>query len=336
MRSGFGADGLRRARRLLILAVALAATSMIPAAAPSATLPLLQFRVFSHTGIPLVDILWTGRSFLLVRNTDTVLTAMDSRGVVGEVFATLPRLVEETRCVPSPGAHGFPAGDVYCHTPDNKIYRISADGRRIRLHATLPETASSDGALAADTVGRFDYTLVAATGRSGAGQPAGGTVYTVSAAGRVRRVGTYPGPSGADQLAIAPGGFGSVGGHALLTVDAGAEGGTLVAISPRGRTRIVARFDDGPNPIAPLVRSGPRRGAARAGFYVTATFSTNVFFAPASQLTRYAGNVLVGSEILGRFWIVEPRGTVFRTRLLRTNLPPPENLNLEGAKYLAP
>jgi hypothetical protein len=260
---------------------------------------------------------------------------MDARGVVGAVFATLPRLVEETRCIASPGAHGFPAGEIYCHTPDNKIYRLSADGRRIRILATLPDTSVSDGALAADTGGRFGYGLVAATGRSGAGQPPGGTVYVVSAAGRVRRIGRYPGPSGADQLAIAPPRFGSVAGHALLTVDAGAEGGTLVAMSPRGRSRIIARFNDGPNPIAPLVRSGPRRGAARAGFYVTATATTNVYFVPASQLARYAGKVLVGSEILGRFWIVEPNGRRFRTRLLRTNLPQ-EYFNLEGAKYLAP
>ena len=336
MRSGFSDDALPAARRVLAVAVALAATSAIPAAAPSATQPSLRFSVFSHTGIPLVDILWTGRSFLLVRNTDTVLTSMDTRGVVGDVFATLPRLVEETRCVAPPGAHGFRKGEIYCHTPDNRIYGISADGRRIRVLATLPETSVSDGALAADTVGRFGYALVAATGRSGAGQPAGGTVYTVSAAGRVRRLGRYPGPSGADQLTIAPRGFGSIGGHALLTVDAGADGGTLVAISPRGRSRIVARFDDGPNPLAALVRSGPRRGTARAGFYVTATSSTNVYFVEASQLVRYAGSLLVGSEIRGHFWIVQPRGKAFRTLVLRTNLPPPEELNLEGAKYLAP
>jgi len=335
MRSAFSANA-RHIRRVGVCVAALVATTAIPAAAPSAPQPSLQFSVFAHTGIPLVDIVWTGRQFLLVRNTDTVLTAMSARGQVGAVFATLPRLVEETRCVASPGAHGFPKGAVYCHTPDNRIYRISPDGRQIRTVATLPERSVSDGALAADTVGRFGYGLLAATGRSGAAQPAGGTLYTVSANGSVRRIASYPGPGGADQLAIAPRGFGSVGGHALLTVDPGAQGGTLVAVSPKGRTRIVARFDDGPNPIAPLVRSGARHRAARPGFYVTATATTDVYFVPASQLARYTGDVLVGSEMRGRFWIVQPRGRRFRTLLLRTNLPATDSLNLEGAKYLAP
>ena len=42
-------------------------------------------------------------------------------------FASMPRLVEETRCRPSPGAHGFPPGAIFCHAPDNTIYQIDAD-----------------------------------------------------------------------------------------------------------------------------------------------------------------------------------------------------------------
>ena len=64
--------------------------------------------------------------------------------------------------------------------------------------------------------------------------------------------------------------------------------------------------------------------------------TTDVYFVPASQLARYTGDVLVGSEMRGRFWIVQPRGRRFRTLLLRTNLPATDSLNLEGAKYLAP
>jgi hypothetical protein len=312
------------------VAGALAALTLAAPGA-SAARPALQFTVFSHTGIGLVDIVWTGKQFLLVQNTDTVLTTMDTAGRVGPVFARLPRLVEETRCVASPGTHGFARGLIFCHTPDNKIYRLSADGRSIDVLATLPESEPSDGALVVDTGGVFGYGLVAATGRSGKGKPPGGAVYVVSAAGRVRRIGSYAGPGGADQVAIAPRRFGAASRHALLSVDAGGSG-RLVAMDARGRTRAVARFDDGPNPIVPLVRSGPAAGAARRGVYVTDTRSTSVYFLPATQLAAYAG-VLVGSELRARFWIVVPIKNGFRAIRLATNLRGGA-YNLEGARYV--
>jgi hypothetical protein len=313
-----------------LLAGALAALTLAASGA-SATRPALQFTVFSHTGIGLVDVVWTGKQFLLVQNTDTVLTTMDTAGRVGPVFARLPRLVEETRCVASPGAHGFARGLTFCHTPDNKIYRLSADGRSIDVFATLPESDASDGAAVFDTGGAFGYGLIAATGRSGKGKPPGGAVYVVNSAGRVRRVGRYAGPGGADQVAIAPQGFGAASRRALLSVDAGGSG-RLVAMDARGRTRTVARFDDGPNPIVPLVRSSPAAGAARRGVYVTDTRSTNVYFLAMSQLTGYAG-VLVGSELKAHFWMVVPKANGYRTIRLATNLRGGA-YNLEGARLI--
>ena len=298
----------------------------------SAAKPALRFSVFSHTGIGLVDIVWTGSQFLLVQNTDTVLTTMDTSGRVGAVFARLPRLVEETRCVASSGNHGFARGLIFCHTPDNKIYRLSADGGSIDVLATLPESEPSDGALVFDSGGLFGYGLVAATGRSGKGKPPGGAVYVVDAAGRVRRVGRYAGPGGADQVAIAPRRFGAASRHALLSVDAGGSG-KLVAMDARGRTRTVVKLDDGPNPIVPLVRVGPATGAARRGVYVTDTRSTNVYFLPASQLAGYTG-VLVGSELRAHFWIVVPVKHGFRAVRMATNLG--GAYNLEGARYVMP
>jgi hypothetical protein len=313
-----------------LLAGALAALAL-SAPGSSATTPALRFTVFSHTGIGLVDVVWTGAQFLLVQNTDTVVTSMDTAGRVGPVFARLPRLVEETRCIASPGTHGFARGLIFCHTPDNKIYRLSADGRSIDVLATLPETEPSDGALVADTGGAFGYGLVAATGRSGKGKPPGGAVYSVSAVGRVRRIGRYSGPGGADQVAIAPRRFGAASRQALLSVDAGGSG-RLVAMDARGRTRTVARFDDGPNPIVPLVRTGPAAGPARPGVYVTDTRSTNVYFLSASQLTGYAG-VLVGSELRAHLWIVVPVKTGFRAIRVATNLRGGA-YDLEGARYV--
>jgi hypothetical protein len=326
-----GCAGEMSCARRLPAVLAAASAAVLAGAAPSAAPLSLRFSVFSHTGIGLVDIVWTGKQFLLVQNTETVLTTMDTAGRVGPVFAQLPRLVEETRCIASPGAHGFPAGSVYCHTPDNKIYRLSADGRTIDVLATLPESEPSDGALTADTLGAFGYGLVAATGRSGEGKPPGGTVYVVTAAGRVRRIGSYAGPGGADQVAVAPRRFGAASRQALLSVDAGSSG-RLVAMDARGRTRTVARFDDGPNPIVPLLRSGPRPGSAHPGLYVTDTRSTNVYFAPASQVGRYAG-VLVGSELGARFWNVVPINNGFRAIRLSTNLSGGA-YNLEGARYV--
>ena len=316
---------MRRLARLLAL-VALAAA---PAAA--APPPPLHFDVFVRTGIPLTGVVWTGAQFLYIENTTNAIFAGDAKGGTLRPFAALPNMTEETRCVVSPGGHGFPARQIYCHVPDNRIFRLSPDGRTIRLFASLPTTTTSDGMLAFDTVGRFGYRLIAATGRSGESTQ-GGVVYTVGPRGGVHRVGRYAGPGGADQVVVAPARFGRVGGMALLTVDAGASGGTVVAVGPRGRTHTIARLPDGPNPIAVISRrSGP--SAAAAGLYVADTNTRNVYFASAAQLRRYTGDVLVGTELGARFFVIRPHGRNYEALELGTDLPP-ASYNLEGAAYV--
>ncbi len=150
--------------------------------------PVLHFRVFARTGLRLTDVVWTGARFLYVDNTTNRVAAASPSGRPLTPFAAMPRQVEETRCRPSPGAHGFAAGDIYCHAPDNKIYRLSPDGKRVAVFATLPHVARSDGALTFDTVGAFGYSLLAATGRSGSASP-GGVVFAIDSAGKARRVG---------------------------------------------------------------------------------------------------------------------------------------------------
>jgi hypothetical protein len=306
------------------------AAALLAVSASSAAAPALQFRVFSKTRIGLTDILWTGKQFLLVENTENDLHVLDTTGKVGRVFADLPKMTEETRCVLSPGTHGFPAGFIYCHTPDNKIYRISADGKKIEVLATLPDTAVSDGALDVDRVGLFGYGLVAATGRSGANNPLGGTVYVVNSGGKVRRIGSYK-EAGADEVMVAPKGFGSASGQALLTCDGG-NSGAVVAMDARGRTRAIARLDDGPNPIVTVGRAG-NAGRAQSGLYVVDTLSKNVYFLPAAQLAPYAGKVLVASELKAHFWVLEPEGKGFKTTRLPTNLRGGK-YNLEGGRFL--
>jgi hypothetical protein len=315
----------------LAVVVVLVAAGTAAAAGPRP----VQVRVFADTGVRLTDVVWTGAQFLYVENTTNRVFAAGPAGSPVRLFASMPNLVEETRCRLSPGAHGFAAGDVYCHAPDNTIYRIGADGS-VTVFAKLPDDSVSDGALAFDTVGRFGYALVAATGRSGAAEPSGGDVYAIDAAGAVRHVGSYPGPGGADEIAVVPARFGNGGGQLVLTVDAGNRG-ALLLMDALGRTRTIASLPDGPDPIA-VVAAPPRhpRASPPPGLYVADTGSTDVLFVPAAQLAPYVGDIVVGSEAKGLFWIVRPRphGRGLQTLLLRTTLPA-ATYDLEGATYIA-
>jgi hypothetical protein len=293
----------------------------------------LHFRVLVHTGIKLTDVAWTGSGFLYLENTVNTVWSAPPAGKPLSLFASMPRAVEETRCRVSPGAHGWEAGLIFCHAPDNTIYRITADGKSMTVFAKLPESAISDGALAFDTVGGFGYGLVAATGRSGAKTPSGGDVYVIDSAGSVRHVGHYAGPGGADEVEIAPARFGAAARAALVPVDAGATG-KLVAVSPTGAAKTIARFADGPNPIAAIAPT-PIRGGSRAGLYVTDTLTTDAFFAPASELRAYAGDVLVGSEIQGLFWVIRPHGRGYDALRVPTTLRAGK-YNLEGMAYVSP
>ncbi|HWE63809.1 MAG TPA: hypothetical protein VHB98_19010 [Chloroflexota bacterium] len=330
-----GRAGIRRqllgTLRLLIGALVVASVVSMATTAGAAT---VHFSVFARTGLRLTDIVWTGQRFLYVDNTSNRVLAAGPTGTPLVPFATMPRQVEETRCMPSPGAHGFAAGDIYCHSPDNKIYRISADGKQVTVFATLPHSPTADGALAFDTVGQFGYALIAATGRSGGTTARGGTVFAIDATGKVRRIGTYQDPGGADEIVVAPAGFGSAGGQVLLAVDAG-KSGSLVAMSARGQARTLLLLPDGPNPIA-VVGPGqvPPAGAAQPGLYVTDTLSRNVFFAPAAELAPFAGDVVVGSELRGLFWALHPHGSGFKATTLPTTLTS-KGYNLEGATYVA-
>ena len=251
----------------------------------------------------------------------------------------LPRQVEETRCVVALGGHGFAAGDLYCHAPDNTIYRLSATGQRVAVFAILPHAPRSDGALTFDTVGAFGHALLAATGRSGGASAPGGMVYAIDAAGRVRAIGRYHTPGGADAIAVAPARFGTASGQVLLAVDAGTSG-ALVAMDAHGRARTLLMLPDGPNPLVVLTPGRtPPAGAARAGLYVADTRARAVYLAPAAALRPYTGAVLVGSELRGLFWVVRPRGGGFAARPLATTLTGPRHTttkyNLEGAAYIA-
>jgi hypothetical protein len=315
--------------RIVLLALAVT-VPCVTASAGARTTPITM-SVHAHTGLRLTDVVWTGTRFLYVENTTNTVWAA---GTPPTKFASMPKVVEETRCRVSPARHGFPADAVYCHSPDNVIYRIDASGK-VSVFARLPDAHVSDGALAFDTFGGFGFRLLAATGRSGTPTD-GGTVYAVAASGKVSRIGAYSSSTmgGADELVVAPPGFGTGARQVVLTVDAGHRG-ALVMMDARGRTRQIASLPDGPSPIV-AVPAVTRRGklATRRGLYVTDTKSTNVFFAPAASLARYSGDLIVGTELKAIFWAVSPRGRGFRIQRIPMT-PPGGNFNLEGATYVA-
>jgi hypothetical protein len=321
--------------RILQLIGAIAAIQLAATGSASAAPSPLSVRVFADTGIALTDILWTGKRFLYVENTKNTVWSAPVSGTPLSSFASMPNVVEETRCRVSPGAHGFRRGDIYCHAPDNTIYRISEDGSEVAVFGRLPSQETSDGALAFDTVGRFGYALIAATGRSGAAQSPAGTVYALGPAGSVRMIGSYSGPGGADEIAITPRRFGTAPGWVALTLDGGNHG-AIVLMGPRGQTRQIASLTDGPNPIAAITAPSSRRRptSPQAGLYVTDTASHKVFLIPAARLAPYVGDLIVGSELNAMFWVVRPRGRGFQTLFVPTSLPPGA-YNLEGAAYVA-
>jgi hypothetical protein len=313
---------VKRLLAQLAIVIVVLSAGLIAEAGARAASPALNFRVFVRPRLNTDSIVWTGKQFLYVVNTANAIWAAPPAGLPRRLFARMPKLVEETRCILSSGTHGFTPGVVFCHSPDNKIYEISADGSTTRVFARLPAPypPTADGALTFDSFGRFGYRLVAATGRSGAARPSGGTVYTVGASGDVQTIGGYDGPGGADEVAIAPAGLGSVAGDALLTVDAGPSGGKVVAIGPSGKAQTIATFAHaGPNPIVPIPTTFRTTGTPAPGLYVTDDETNIITFAPAAELAPLAGDVIVGIEATAQFWAIEAHGAELRVVRLQDN-----------------
>jgi hypothetical protein len=258
--------------------------------------------------------------------------ASDATGANLRKVSTLPGEVEEFRCRLSPGVHGWPRDQVFCHAPGNRIYQFDRTGGAYTLFAHLPERSRSDGALAFDTVGKFGYALLAATGRSG--NVPGGKLYAVRPNGTVRLVARYTGPGGAENLAIAPRGFGKAAGSALLSIDYEPHEGKLLAMDSRGSvTTLARRLGPGINPIAVIGGANQSAGGPAPGFYVTETNSTNVYFVAAAELQSYRGAVIVGTEKVGKFWIVRPKGRGFQSIPVANDLPA-QTYNFEGATWV--
>ena len=302
--------------------------SSAAAPGPAAPRPTLRFHVITKTTQKLDSIVWTGRQFLYVQNTTNTVWAAPPAGRPLQQFATMPRLVEETRCILSPGSQGFPPGAIFCHSPDNKIYEISPDGSNVTMFASLPAPypPAADGALAFDRVGRFGYRLLAATGRSGGAKPAGGLVYAIDAHGHVQQRRQLRRAGGRRRAR-----------DRTASIRFGRRGR-----APHGRRRRERRrrrrvgpqredANDRDLPASVRIRS-PRSRNSRAGpgelalllpgLYLNDDKTGYTYMAPAASLARYAGDVIVGTESpRALFWILKPRGNRFAEIPLRDNLP---------------
>lgn len=314
-------------------ALALAAAAALAAAGLSAAAaPTLSFTTFAHTDLRLGQVVWAGSSFLYLPENLPQLEAADPSGANARLFSTFPGGLggEEVRCAVPVIAY-WPDG-IYCHTPDNRLFRIARDGSSMVQIAQLPG-GPSDGSIAFDSTGRFGYALLAATGGSAS---SGGDVFAVRRDGRVQHIGSYPGPGGADSITTAPRAFGRASGLLLLSIDQDSGGGRVLAIDRRGSVQVVASgLGNGDNPIAAIPPAPKTRpaGAPPAGFYVPNTNTMDVYFASAAQLTPYAGQVLVGTELQGNFWLIRATATGFATQQVAVHFPSAD-LNLEGAAYV--
>jgi hypothetical protein len=319
--------------RLAFFVVLALAAAVAPAgqAAP----PSLHFTVFTHTDLPLGDITWTGSRFLYDSENTGQLETSDATGHGFTPFATFDQGGEEMRCLPAPARPAYWPDGIYCHTPDNRIVRFARDGSSMTPLAQLPPTGNSDGSIAFDTVGRFGYAIVAATGGSAS---TGGQVFTIRKSGKVTAIGSYDGPGGAEHVAIAPAKFGSASGWVLLSIDQDGGIGRLLAMDPHGTVKVlVPTFPSGINPIAAISASPAKRasGLPAAGLYLADTNSQNVYFTPASGLAAFAGDVIVGTEKPGAaFWIVRPVKSGFQAVALASDLPTTQVWNLEGGAYV--
>ena len=317
---------MRRSVRLALL-VALVA---VPAAS-SATGPTLHFTVFAQTDLPLGQALWTGHEWLWNAENDGKIEAADADGRNVRAFAAFDQGGEEMRCSVPPNKL-WPDG-VYCHTPDNRVVRLDRNGSNLTQLARLPADANSDGGLVFDDVGRFGYALLVSTGGSGS---SGGQVFAVRKDGRVQTIGSYPGPGGAENLAIAPAKFGSAGGWCLLSIDQDSVSGRVLAIDRKGTVRTIAGgLGNGINPIV-VVRPPPkpRPAGPPPGLYLADTISRQIWFAPAEDLQAFLGTVVVATELTGQVWAIRPNGAGFDALPATSDLPQ-HAWNLEGSSYVS-
>ena len=150
-------------------------------------------------------------------------------------------------------------------------------------------------------------------------------------------IGSYPGPGGAENIAIAPAKFGTASGWCLLSIDHDSAAGSVLAFDRKGNMKTIATgLGNGLNPIV-VLRAAPKSrpaGSPAPGLYLADTTSMQIWFAPAAAFQDFAGTVLVGTELTGDLWVIQPNASGGFDALPATTDLPQRAWNLEGSEYV--
>ena len=99
---------------------------------------------------------------------------------------------------------------------------------------------------------------------------------------------------------------------------------------------IATGLGNGLNPIV-VLRSAPKTrpaGAPAPGIYLADTASMQIWFAPAAAFQDFAGSVLVGTELTGNLWVVQPNAAGGFDTLPATTDLSQHPWNFEGSEYV--
>jgi hypothetical protein len=354
----------RPLRNLFFAGATLVALVVLTAALPNVPVPTsISVEMFQQNRYGTDDLVVTGTTFLTMAERQPDISYGGTSGPGTRVFAHIPVPAHgesgEMRCRLSPGKYGFAAGYIFCHAGNGCIYSVPPDGKHVTQFACLPSNATrpTDGALTFDDTpnGTFHHALLAASGGSGSGP---GAVYALGFDARkhisVTLIGAYPGSaagdldsSGAENMVMAPPGFGPTRGVVLITVDNNDHDGGLLAMDGRGQVRVLVHdLPDSQNPDglnAVVVLAAPGHGVpgvtAKPGLYLTNYQTGNTLLAPAAQFQPFLGKVLVGTEDNDGLYVVDWQRTSVPPYHLTVDasMSPTDEpyLHFEGALYVS-
>ena len=238
------------------------------------------------------------------------------------------------RAAPCPSTRLWPDG-VYCHTPDNRIFRLARDGSSLTQLAQLPGERQLRRRRSSST--RPAASATRCSPRRAARRRTAASVFAVRQDGRVQTIGALPRPRRRrDSITSPRRASAAPRACCLLSIDQDSVSGRVLAIDRQGAPCRRSRAASGTAPtrsssIPPRRRRRPPGAAAgslRAGHE-----HADVYFAAAPQLQALRRQVLVGTELPASFWLDPADGHGFG-RGSSGDRPAAASLNLEGAAYV--
>ena len=228
----------------------------------------------------------------LLALSSTSCTSVYSIGATGavSVFATLQgsfKKCDESALAISSGLGNFPAGEVYV-LQSGELFEIPSGGSTSPVSPALllPNLTGTYVGLTFDYYGAFGYALLASGGKIG-------SVVAISPTNQLTNVGNFGLP--VEGAAVAPLGFGSVGGDLLVASEGHPR---LYAMAPNGSTQL---FSSWPNPeTVSFVPNLACSFSTTGNSYFVADASANSILAyPSSTFTSVRGSGLVLGEFKG-------------------------------------